>query len=180
MCTPIAAMVAVQVASSAAQAAQQQQQADSANTTAYANAQNAAIAAQRKYSDTQQRYVYDAKATGQEGYKAAIQGREAESTAKASAADAGLELGFSVDDVLAGVKQKTANNLANVQDKFDDLRTSTKNSMDSTYAEAKGRIASMPMQTGASPLALGLNIASAVGKGYTANNNAGWANFTGS
>ena len=138
----------------------QQQAADSANTAALANAQSASMAAQRKYEDEQRKYIYDSRGLQQQGYDATMAGRSAVATGTASTGSSGIQVGsVSIASLLAAQRQLTAENLSRVNFKQDDLFQSFDSRVESIEAEAAGRIASRPMSSGPSALALGLNIA---------------------
>lgn len=161
MCLPMlaaagAAMTPLQIMSGAVSAMGAVAQANEQNAASAANAQSASLAAQSKYDDLQRRYVYNARATQQEGYKAEIEKREAAGTAVASAGSSGVG-GISVSSILAAVNQQGAENMARVRTKQDDLESSYTSDTKSVEAEAMGRIASVPRSN---PMNLGLNILS--------------------
>lgn len=131
-------------------------QAQAQNAAAAANAQAASLAAQRKYDDLQRKYVYNARDTQQQGYKAAMDARDSAATAVASAGSSGVG-GISVSNIFAAINQIGAENEARVRTKQDDLETSYKSEVDTAEAEARGRIASVQPASG---LNTGLNILS--------------------
>lgn len=140
------------------------------NDAAAANAQQASLAAQRKYDDEQRKFVYDSKVNQKEGYEAAMKGRAATSSAVAQAGAAGFDVGsISVASLIAAERQRTAENLSRVDLKQDDLRYNYDARVDSYEAEAQGRINSMPYKAGPSPLGLAINIGTAALSGYNAN-----------
>jgi NOL1/NOP2/fmu family ribosome biogenesis protein len=160
MCTPLAAIgaglsIAGQVANHSAQTKAAQQH----NTAVLRNAQDASLAASHKYEDSQRRYVYDARQTQQEGYKAVMDGRRAAGTAMASAASSGFDASsISVSSILAGIDQQTALSVNNSEAKFDDLRNAYVSQGKTIEAEAQGRTNSMSMKAGPSPLGLAIGI----------------------
>lgn len=157
MCLPmLAAAGPLQIMSGAVGAMGAVAQANAQNAAAAANAQSASLAAQRKYDDLQRQYSYNARSTQQEGYKAAMEGRQSAGTAKASAGSSGVG-GVSIGNIIASINQDAAENQARVQTKFDDLRSSYKSKVDTAEAEARGRIASVQPANG---MNLGLNILS--------------------
>lgn len=157
MCLPmLAAAGPLQILSGAVGAMGAIAQANAQNAASAANAQSASLAAQRKYDDTQRKYVYNARATQQEGYSAAMKSREAAGTAVASAGTSGVG-GVSVANIFAGINQQGAENQSRVRTKQDDLRTSYKGEVDTAEAEARNRIASVQPANG---MNLGLNILS--------------------
>lgn len=131
-------------------------QANAQNQAAASNAQSASLAAQRKYDDLQRRFVYNSRATQQEGYSAAMKARESAGTAVASAGSSGVG-GVSIASVLANINQEGAENQARVRTKQDDLKASYTSQVDSVEAEARSRIASVQPANGFN---LGLNILS--------------------
>lgn len=138
-----------------------QSQANAQNQTAMNNAASANLAAQRKYDDTQRKFNYESRSTQQEGYKAAMDAREAAGTAVASAGSSGVS-GISVGSILASINQQGAENASRVRTKQDDIASSYTGQVDSIRAEAEGRGLSVPMSNNGllSGLALGLNILS--------------------
>jgi hypothetical protein len=164
MCTVTAALAAGQAVVGFVG---QQQAANAQNATAAAAHQSASLAAQRQYEDEQRRYRFDAKATQMEGYDAVMRGRQAASTVAASAGASGFDMGsLSVSSILAAEAQKTAANIAKVDAKQEDLKTSYEAKVDSYEAQAQGRINSMPFKAGPNPLGLAINLAGAAYQGY--------------
>jgi hypothetical protein len=131
-------------------------QANEQNKAAAANAQSANLAAQTKYDDLGRRYVYNARATQQEGYKAVMEAREAAGTAVASAGSSGVS-GVSIGNILASVRQEGAENMSRVRTKQDDLKDSYLSDVKTVESEARGRIASVRPANG---LNLGLGVIS--------------------
>lgn len=171
MCFP-AVGLALGIAGQVANFAAQQQAANAHNTAVLANAQSASLAATHKYEDEGRRLIYNQKQNQQEGYKAVMKGREAQGTVAASAGAAGWSAGsISLDSILANEANKTQLNLDNIRTKMDDTEDAYRSRVDTYYAEAQGRINSMPMKPGPSPLALGINIAS---QGLQGAKEAGW------
>lgn len=148
---------ALSIGGSVAGFASQQQAANAANTASLANAQNANLAAQRKYEDEQRKLIYDTRALQQKGYDATMKGREAVATGVASASTSGVS-GISVDSILAAARQQTAENMSRVQFNMDDATAAYEGRVDAYEAEAVGRAASMPMKSGPNVASLGLNI----------------------
>jgi hypothetical protein len=145
--------------------AQQSQAADAKNAYAMANAQSASMAAQRKYEDEQRKFIYDSKVNQKEAYDATLRGRSAVASGVASAGAAGFDASsISVAGLLAAERQKTAENLSRSSLKQEDLLFNYDARVDSYEAEAQGRINSVPMTTGPSPLALALSIGNDVVK----------------
>jgi hypothetical protein len=181
MCELMAAMTVASTALSAAGAVAQHQgqqaSTDAYNASAAQNAMFASTAATRKYNDENTRTYYDMLSINKEGYKAAMRGREAASTARASSGSAGVA-GLSVDNIYAAVKQQAAENETNVQLKREDRLLAADARMDSYEAEAQGRINSMPYKAGPDPLALGINLAStATNFGTKVAEAGGWEKF---
>jgi hypothetical protein len=181
MCELMAAMTVASTALSAAGAVAQHQGQQSAtdayNASAAQNANFASVAATRKYNDENTRTYYDMLSINKEGYKAALRGREASATARASSGSAGVA-GLSVDNIYAAVKQQAAENETNVQLKREDRLAAADARMDSYEAEAQGRINSMPYKAGPDPLALGINLASEATKfGTKVADAGGWDKF---
>lgn len=167
MCTIEAGLMA---ASAAVGFIAQQQEADAHNTASMANAQRANLAATAKYDEEQKRYVHDSKANLLEGYKAAMKGREAIGTSRASATSSGIDLGsLSYQDLEAAQRQASSLNAWAVQEKNYDLRESYVSRTKAYEAEAEGRAAAMPQKDGPNPLGLAINLASAGARGYGAN-----------
>jgi hypothetical protein len=157
-----AAGFAIQAAGAVANFSAQQSATDAYNQQVLVNARDASLAAQFKYEDEGRRMIYDARKTQQEGYGAVMKGRQALGTAIASAGSAGFDASsLSVGSILANEAQKTAQNMSNLQTEFDDLKDSYRSRTRSYEAEAQGRINSMPMKAGPSPLGLAINIAGA-------------------
>lgn len=158
MCGPLAVLGAgLQIAGQVAGFAAQNQQSKQ-------NAINASLAAQRKYEDTDRKFIYDTKAANQEGYKAIMEGREARGTAIASAGSSGVRVGSPTSAyILSNINSKIAQIEDNVRLKAEDRRMARSGDMKSIEAEAKNRIASVPRPN---PLALGLNIANIGFKAY--------------
>lgn len=133
-----------------------------ANRQKAENDRDAVIAANEKYFQNNQRYIYDSRMVQQEGYKAAMAGRVAQGTAIASAGSSGFDTSsLSVQNILNDERQKTAMDVENARTKMDDLKDATINNNRAAYAEARGRINSHQYQAGPNPLALGINIAGA-------------------
>lgn len=159
MCTLMAAVAA---AGSAVQFMGQVQATNAYNAQAAAAHRDAGIAASNKYGDIQRRYEYDAKATNQEGYKAALKGRSEAATGIASAGSAGISGGsITLQNLEAMSRQMAAENEARVQTKREDLRESFIGQGQSIQSEAQGRINSMPFKAGPNPLGLAISLASA-------------------
>lgn len=161
MCTIAAALGA---ASSVASYAGQAQQAAAANTAALANAQSASISAGYKYADLGQKYIYDSKGLQREANKAVMQGRAAIASGVSSAGDAGVS-GLSLNSLIADTRREAAENAWAAKEKRDDMRTALILNDKSVEAEAQGRINSMPMQSGPSPLGLAIGIGSSIAQG---------------
>ena len=163
MCTMLAAAgFAIQAAGAVANFAAQQSATDAHNQQVLVNARDASIAATNKYTDEQRRMVYDARKNQQEGYKAVMSGRQAKGTAVASAGSSGFDMSsLSVGSILANEQQKINQNLDIVRTEFDDMKDAYRSRVRSYEAEAQGRINSMPMKAGPSPLGLAINIAGA-------------------
>lgn len=163
MCDPMSAIgFGLSAASQVAGFAGQQEQTDAYNAAAQQNAINAGVAASNKYADEGRSFVYDSKKNMQEGYKAVMSGRKARGTAVASAGSAGIDgSSLTLGDILSDINQESAVNLDNIAAKQDDMKSAFRSRVKSYEAEAQGRINSMPYKEGPSPLALGLNIASA-------------------
>lgn len=183
MCELMAAMAVASTALSAAGAVTQYQgqqaATDAYNASAAQNAMSASVAATRKYNDENTRTYYDMLSINKEGYKAAMRGREALGTARASAGSAGVS-GLSVDNIFAAVKQQAAENETNIQLKREDRMLARDARMDSFEAEAQGRVNSMPYKAGPDPLALGINIAeTGVKFGTKVADAGGWDKFWG-
>jgi hypothetical protein len=155
-------MAAVGAASAVVQFAGQQQATKEYNDQAAAAHRDAGIAASAKYGDLQRKYNYDAKATNQEGYKAALKARSELGTLKASAGAAGVAGGSATLENLIGMSnQVEAENEARVQAKREDSYMSFVSSGKTIEAEAAQRINSMPFKAGPNPLGLAIGLASA-------------------
>lgn len=179
MCTIAAALGGL---SSVASFAGQQQAASAANSASLANAQSASLAAGWKYSDAGNKFIYDSKALQREAGKAVLAGRAAVSSGVASAGSAGAS-GISLGALIADARQTAAENAYTATEKRDDLFTSLITQRKSYEAEAQGRINSMPMTAGPSPLSLALNIGTSALGGYASANNLNtgiWAGVPGS
>lgn len=179
MCTIAAAIGGL---SSVASFAGQQQAANAANEAALANAQSASIAAGWKYSDAANKFIYDSKGLQREAGNAVMAGRAAVSSGVASAGGSGAT-GISLGALIADARQTAAENAYVAGEKRDDLFTSLITQRKSYEAEAQGRINSMPMTAGPSPLALALNIGTAGVQGYSGSNNLNtgiWSGASGS
>ena len=169
MCTPMAAIAA---ASSAVQFMGQVQATNEHNAQAAAAHRDARIAAANKYGDIQRKYNYDAKATNQEGYRAAMKARSEQGTLVASAGGAGVAGGsLTLDNLIAMSQQVGAENEARVQTKREDASEAFIGQGQSIRAEAQQRINSMPFKQGPNPLGLAINFASAAVQG---GQSAGW------
>lgn len=159
MCT---LMAAVSAASSVVQFAGQQQATNAYNAQAAAAHRDAQIAATNKYTDLQRKYNYDAKATNQEGYRAALKARSEQGTLTASAGSSGIAGGsVTLDNLEAMSRQVGAENEARIQNRRDDLQDSFSGQVRSVEAEAQQRINSMPFKEGPNPLGLAIGMASA-------------------
>lgn len=167
MCTVAAAL---QGASAVVGFVGQANAANAYNEAALQNAQNAGLAAQRKYDDEQRKFIYDSKVNQKEGYEAALKGRATYASGVAQAGASGFDVSsLSVEDILAAERQRTAENLSRVDLKQDDLTRSYLGKVDSYEAEAQNRINSMPMKEGPNPLGLAINLGTAALGGYNAN-----------
>lgn len=159
MCTLMAGLTA---ASAVVQYAGQQQATDAYNAQAAAAHRDAGIAASNKYGDLQRKYNYDAKATNQEGYKAAMKARSEKGTLVASAGSAGINGGSATLENLIGMNnQIEAENENRVQAKREDAYMGFISSGKTIEAEAQQRINSMPFKEGPNPLGLAIGLASA-------------------
>ena len=159
MCDPVSAMMAAQ---SAVKFAGEASATKAYNTNAAAAHRDAGIAASNKYGDIQRRFNYDAKATNQEGYRAALKARSEAATGISSAGSAGIAGGsITLANLEAMSRQMAAENESRVRTKREDLQESFIGQGQSIEAEARGRIASLPFKAGPSPLNLAINMASA-------------------
>lgn len=161
MCTIAAAL---QGASSVASYIGQAQAANAQNEAALANAQNASIAAGYKYADNHARYIYNSKDLQRQAYKATMEGRAHVGSGVASAGAAGVT-GLSLNALIADQRRQTAENAYVASAKRDDLYQSVILDDKSIEAEAQGRIASMPMTSGPSPLGLAINVGTSLAQG---------------
>lgn len=178
MCTPMAAAgFGIQALGSATNFVSQLSATNAYNAAAQQNAMNASVAATRSYEDEGKKYAYNMRELQQQGYKAAMQGRQAQGAALASAGSVGFDASsLSVNSILAAEAQKTATNLDNVKTKQMDQLGAYDSATHSLEAQAQGRANSMPIKSGPNPLALGINIA---GEGMTAAKSAGYDFFKG-
>lgn len=169
MCTIAAAL---QGASAVAGYVGQVQQTNAYNQQAATNAFYARLGAQNKYDANQRRYAFDAKAATREGYQAVMRGREAVARGIAASGEAGIAGGsISLANLVAGERQKMAENVSRVDDKQYNLWDTYRTNTEAAKLEAEGRIASMPYRENPSPLGLAINL---VGAGAKAGQNAGW------
>lgn len=169
MCTIAAAL---QGASAVAGYVGQVQQTNAYNQQAATNAFYARLGASNKYDASQKRYAFDAKATNREGFQAVMQGREAIARGKAASGDAGISGGsISLANLIAGQRQKIAENVARIDDKQYNLWDTYRSNTEAAKLEAEGRIASMPYRESPSPLGLAINLA---GVGMKAGQDSGW------
>jgi hypothetical protein len=166
-------MAAIAAASSAVQFIGQAQATNEYNAQAAAAHRDARIAAANKYGDIQRRFNYDARATNQEGYKAAMKARAEQGTLVASSGAAGVAGGsMTLDNLIAMSQQVAAENETRVQTKRDDAKEAFIGQGQSIQAEAQQRINSMPFKQGPNPLGLAINFASAAVQG---GQSAGWS-----
>lgn len=163
MCTPVAAIgFGLQAVSQVASFAGQQQQTDAYNAAAAQNAQNASLAAERQYEDQGRRFIYNNTKVLQEGQDAIFSARKARGALTASAGSAGIDASsLTVQSLLSESHSEEARSEYNADLKRQDSLNALKSANDEAYAQAQGRIASMPHKDGPSPLALGLGIATA-------------------
>ncbi len=156
MCTPLAAIGAgLSIAGQAANFSAQSAATQAYNSSVLQNAQSAGLAETHKVEDYGRKMIYDARQTQQEGYNAVMKGRAAHGTALASSGSSGFDgSSYSINDILAGIDQQTAQSVDNVQTKMDDLKNTYLSSAKTAEAEAQGRINSMPMKAGPNPLSL--------------------------
>ncbi|MCW2286633.1 hypothetical protein M2323_004519 [Rhodoblastus acidophilus] len=161
MCTPLAlGGLAIQAAGTLTNFATQAAANSAYNTAARKNALDASVAAAQAYGDEGKKYTYNMRELQQQGYKAVMQGRQAQGTAIASAGAAGFDgSSISVGSILAAEAQKTAMNLDNIKTKQEDQRNSYESTVSSIEAQAKGRANSMTPKAAPSALALGINLA---------------------
>lgn len=159
MCMPALGAIGMglQMAGQVAGFANQSHQTDLYNAAAKQNAINASLAAERQYEDEGRKFIYNSREIQQEGYQAAMKGRQAVGTTMASAGGAGFDASsISLSDIISSENQKTAQSIDNIKTKEDDQKNTLKSADDSSFAQAQGRINSMPYK--ASPSALGLAI----------------------
>lgn len=145
-----------------------EQQAVNAHNAATAQAHmDARVAASNKYTDEGRKFRYDVKSLRKEGYKAVVQGKEALGTAKASAGSSGIaSQSLSLRAILNNEKRKTGDNEANVNHRYEDMRTDHINRLINARTEAQARINSMPFKEGPNPLGLFVGIAGGLAKGF--------------
>jgi hypothetical protein len=149
-------------AGSAVQFAGQASATNAYNAQAMAGQRDAQIATGYKYRDLQTRRDFDNRSINQEGYKAALKGRDEVATATASAGASGIAAGsLTLDNLLAQSRQTAAQNEANVRAKRDDLTASLAGNLQSAEAEGRRQINSMPLKAGPSALGLAINLATA-------------------
>ena len=161
MCDPASAVMA---ASAVAGAAGQQQQADAANQAAMTNGRNANLSAQNTYDAEARRTIYDAKSAQKEGYDATLRGRASAATGIASSGDSGFQ-GNSLEDLVSAEQQKIATNESKTRLKQEDITQVYIDKTKAAQMQAQGRIDSMPMKSGASPLGLAIGLAGAAAQG---------------
>lgn len=162
MCTPMAGIgIGMQMLGQVAGFAGQQHQTDLYNAAARQNAINASVAATHQYEDEGRKFIYNMREVQQEGYQAVMKGRQAVGTTVASAGGAGFDASsISVGDIISAENQKTAWSVDNIRTKQDDQKNVLKSSEDSEYAQAQGRINSMPFKEGPSALGLAIGLGS--------------------
>ena len=155
--------MALGIVGAIAQYQQQKQATDEYNANAMAAHRDARIAATNKYRDVQSKYIYDNKSVLQEGYKAALKGRESMATGVASSGAAGIDPhSATIEYLVAQNSQQMAQNESNLQTKRDDMFAQMMGQEDSIKAEAQQRINSMPLKSDPSPLGMILGIGKAV------------------
>ena len=138
------------------------------NAAGRENARNAGEALQRSYEQDGAAFAYESRANQQEAYKAALAGRAATATGRATAAASGLDLGsISVSDVLAETRATAAMNEANARSKQGNLGDSVANRYLASRDQAIGRINSMPSKSGPSVLGLAIGLGADALKGYS-------------
>lgn len=175
MCTLMAALGA---ASSAVSFMGQVQATNAYNAQAAAAHRDARLAATYKYADEQRRMIYNQKNLNQQGYQAAMKGREVTAQGIASAGATGVAGGsVTLDSLIASSLQQTAENEARIQTKREDLGESFRGAVKTQEAEAQQRINSMPFKQGPNPLGLMINIAGAGLQGYNVNPSFSMANI---
>lgn len=164
MCMMMASM-ALGIVGAIGQYSQQKQATDDYNAQAAAAHRDADIAATNKYKDIDSKYIYDAKSLNQDGYKAALNGREEMSKGVASAGASGIAYGSNtLDNLMGQSSQIAAQNEANIRTKRDQNLDTVTNQGQTVQAEAQQRINSVPFKRDPSPLGMILGIAnSAVG-----------------
>ena len=163
MCDPVSAMMAAQ---SVVKFAGEKSATDAYNAQASAAHRDARLAATYKYKDSQNKYNFDAKATNQEGYKAALKARAELGSLQASAGASGIAAGsLTLENLEAMSRQVAAENEARVDLKRDDAKESLVGQMVGIETEAKQRINSMPFKEGPNPLGLAIGLAGAGLKG---------------
>jgi hypothetical protein len=158
--------VALSAASSVASFAAEQQAVNAHNQATAQAHLDARWAAANKYTDEGRKFRYDAKSLRKEGYKAAVAGREAIATATASAGSSGIAShSVSLKHIINAEKRKTGDNMANIEHKYEDMRTDYINKVKNHQTEAQARINSMPFKEGPNPLGLIIGIAGGLAKG---------------
>jgi hypothetical protein len=147
------------------QYAAQKKATDDYNKQAAIAHRDAMIAGTNKYRDNDSKFIYDAKSLNQQGYKAALNGREEMAKGLASSGGMGIDPGSNtLDNLMSSSRQIAAQNEANVQTKRDENFDSRNNNAASITSEIQGRINAVPFKAQPSPLGMILGIAnSAVG-----------------
>lgn len=159
MCMAMAGAMLGTVGAIGQYAAQSQATSDY-NAQAAAAHRDADIAATNKYHDLDSKYVYNTRSLNEQGYKAALNGREEVARGVASAGAMGIAAGSNTLDGLIGQsRQIAANNENNIQTKRDDMFDSLQAQGQEVQAEAQSRIDATPFKRDPSPLGMVLGIA---------------------
>lgn len=162
ICDPVTAIgFGLSAAGQVAKFAGEQQATDDYNEASGKNRISALTAANNKYADVDRSYIYDSTKNRMEAYDTIMKARKAAGMVKASGASSGFDGGSAtVTDLLSEYDRDEGETTARFGMKQDDLEASRKSRVESYRSEAEGRINSMPLKSGPSPLALGLGIAS--------------------
>lgn len=161
MCVAAVLPAVLGIASAGMQFMGQKQAADAQNAAANANIVSAREANNRAIIDNTRNFRAKAVETQQRRFDATLEGREAQGTAIAQAADAGTQ-GNSVMAMRNSLLRKSSQNDYRIASAFEANRFDYTNRVDTARAQAIDRINSMPYAAQPSILGLAINAASAV------------------
>jgi len=136
MCEPTYAMAGLKAVSTVASINAQ-------NEASMKNAMRARQAANNQYVQNAEKYIQDNRSILQAGFDRALEGREAESMAYASAIENGVQ-GKSVRAMLRDKNFQTTRNRMRTQQELESLESSAEARMINIHDRAEGRVASVP------------------------------------